>query len=89
MAYRMGEMTLMRMSDPPRWKALVKDAIQRHAGRVLHVAQDLLVGRSTLKRWVAEDPELQHWVEQARAGKPLTPYVAPGKQVRLKRRRVA
>lgn len=86
MAYKMTETTLMRARDPAAWKAKLKAAIKHHAGRVLHVAQTLGVGRSTCKRWIAEDPELQQWVQQAREGKELTPYVAP--QAR-RRKRVA
>lgn len=87
MAYRMSEMTLLRASDRQRWKVRIKVSIARHAGQVLHIAQDLLVGRATMKRWIAEDPELQHWVSQARRGEKLTPYVEPAKPRR--RRRVA
>ncbi len=55
MAFRMGTMALMRVSDHKKFVARLRELIQRHRGVLMRVSQDIDVGYTTLKRWVRDE----------------------------------
>lgn len=66
MAFRMSTMSLLRMSDPKKFDKKLRAAIAKHKGVGLHIAQELDVGISTLKRWIEEDEKLTKFLERTR-----------------------
>jgi len=67
MAFRMSEMTVLRSTDSKKFASRMRAVIAKHFGRVAHIAQDLDVGETTVKRWLREDVELQARATKARA----------------------
>jgi len=66
MAYRMGELSLKKVQKPDEWRSELIGSIRKHGGILSRVANDLDIGRSTLARWLEEDPALQKQVDVAR-----------------------
>lgn len=66
MAYRMSKMTVLRGTDYAKFKKKVKAAVTKHQGVLTHVAQDLDVGETTVKRWLREDEVLKHHIDRVR-----------------------
>lgn len=58
MVFNMSKMTIMKVMDPKKWQVAMRKGILQHRGVALHVAQDMGIGISTLKRWVEEDDGL-------------------------------
>ncbi len=66
MAFRMGKISIMRLVDYKKFDARVRKCFVKHDGVLLHVAQDLDVGASSVKRWLREDERLKAFVEKLR-----------------------
>lgn len=66
MVFRVSELQTAKVENPEKWRALVRIAIQKHRGVLRRAANELDVGYSTLKRWLADDPELKKLVNQTR-----------------------
>ena len=67
MAFRMGKISMLRLSDYKKFDTRVRKCFTKHDGVLLHVAQDLDVGASTVKRWLREDEKLKGFVTKVRA----------------------
>ena len=92
MVYRMTETSVLRASDFDAWREKLLASIKKHKGVTKHVAQDVNVGYSTVKRWIEEDTVLLHEVELQRAralqgGKPEKATPPPKPQAPARRRR--
>jgi transcriptional regulator with PAS, ATPase and Fis domain len=66
MVFRVNEFSQMRMRNPEQWRAMLRIAIQKHHGVMRRVANELDVGYSSLKRWIAEEPDLKKIVRAVR-----------------------
>lgn len=66
MAFRISHMTALRGMDYDKFVARLKKSFTKHKGVLLHVAQDLDVGDTTVKRWLREDAQLKKFVERVR-----------------------
>lgn len=66
MAFRMSNMSVLRVSDPKKFDKKLRAAITKHKGVGLHIAQELDVGISTLKRWIDDDEKLTRFLEKTR-----------------------
>lgn len=66
MVFRVCEFSQLKGKDPERWKAMVRISIQKHNGVLKRVANDLDVGYSSLKRWVADEPEFKRHLKAVR-----------------------
>lgn len=91
MVYRMTETSVLRVSDFAAWREKLLAAIKRHKGVTKHVAQDVAVGYSTVKRWIEEDPELLKEVElqrlRAKQATPSAPVPPKQPEPQMRRRR--
>jgi len=67
MAFRMTEMTVLRSTAPQMFKTKMKATIVKHSGHAAHIAQDLGVSHTTIKRWLGESPEMKLFVKRVRA----------------------
>lgn len=67
MAFRMSEMTVLRGTDPKKFAARMRILIAKHGGRVAHIAQDLGVGETSIKRWLRENGKLHAYAVKVRA----------------------
>lgn len=67
MAFRMSKMTVLRGTDYKKFSDRLRKAITKHQGVMTHVAQDLEVGETTLKRWLREDDKLKTFLDRVRA----------------------
>lgn len=67
MAYKMNETTLLRAASPIKFTRKLKTSILKHQGCVARIAQDLNVGKTSIKRWLEEDPELEELRQRLRA----------------------
>lgn len=67
MAFRISELTVLRSNDLPAFKRRMRELISKHGGRCLHIAQDIGVGQTSVKRWLREYPDLHKYAERARA----------------------
>lgn len=66
MAFRMSTLSVLRLNDYDKFTAKVQKSITKHRGVLMHVAQDLDVGPTTLKRWLREDAKLTRFLAKAR-----------------------
>lgn len=66
MAFRISQMTALRGTDYKRFEAKLKKSFTKHKGVLLHVALDLDVGDTTVKRWLREDAKLRTFVDRLR-----------------------
>lgn len=66
MPFRMGRMTILRVTDLKKFNVTMRRAITKHRGIATHVAQDLDVGLATFKRWVEDDAGLKRLIAQTR-----------------------
>lgn len=48
----------LKVADPVKWKATVRDALNKAGGRIAAAAEALGVSGRQLSRWLAEDPDL-------------------------------
>ena len=69
MAFNMSMMTILRATEPRKWKVAMQKAIIKHRGVGLHIAQDFGIGISTFKRWVEADNSLTRLMAQTRKAK--------------------
>lgn len=60
-------LSALRIADPPAWRMKVRAAL-RAEGSVDNAARALGVSRSTLFRWLENDPELREGIELATRG---------------------
>ncbi len=66
MAFNMSRMTILKAMEPKKWKVEMQKSIIKHRGVGLHIAQDLGIGISTLKRWIENDAALIKLMEHTR-----------------------
>lgn len=66
MAYRMPEISVLRATSYSKFKTKVRASIATHGGQLKHIAQDLDVGVTTLKRWFNEDDSLEQFAQRTR-----------------------
>ena len=66
MVFRISELTVLRSNDLPAFKRRMRQLISKHRGRCLHIAQDIGVGRTTVKRWLREYPVLHAYAVKIR-----------------------
>ena len=66
MAFRISEMTALRLNDQPEFVRRMKASISTHQGYVVHVAQDLGVAERSVKRWIGESATLRAYVDKVR-----------------------
>lgn len=55
-------LSALRIADPPAWRAKIRAAL-RTEGTLAGAVASLGVARSTLFRWLAEDPTLREGIE--------------------------
>lgn len=99
MVYKMGEISVLRVTDYERWLGRCIAALEKHEGKIKRAAEDVDLGVSTMKRWIDETPQLQVAVEKARekalrekrkvAAVPAPPPPAPPVARKFRRRRRA
>lgn len=70
MSYRITPLTVLRASNPAKFRIKMQGYITKHRGKLTHVASDIGVGYTTVKRWVLGDVKLKRFLENVRRSAP-------------------